>query len=307
MAHKAKTSLNLADTFIAIDVETTGLDATYCEIIEIGAVVVEDGNPTKAFSTLVKPRNPIPSFITFLTGIDDEMVEDAPYIEDVIAPVSSILDGSTVVGHNVCFDDKFLKKAMDDNGIICQYTMVDTLRMSRHVLKDLESHTLGDIAYDLNVPYYSTHRAQDDALVAALCALAMRPMIFEKFGNDPDSIVGKSHSRGSRKLPNPEDLQPTIDEIDESNPFFGSHILFTGKLSNMTRAEAMQKAVNLGAIPMKAFSKKMDYLVVGSFDFCSSVKDGATGKMKKAQEAIASGAPMQIVSESFFLDFANEV
>lgn len=304
---KTKTSLNLSDSFIAVDVETTGLDANYCEIIELGASVVANGKVMNTFSVLVKPRNPIPSFITFLTGIDDDMVRDAPYIEQIIGDFAAILHGQTVVGHNVCFDDRFLQKAMHDIGIDCRYTLVDTLRMSRHVLDGLEARNLGYIAEACGVSYYGTHRAGDDAEVAAKCALYMTPMVYEKYGDDPDSAVRKSHGKSSYVLPNPKDLAPTVDEIDESNPFFGSHVLFTGKLSGMTRAEAMQKAVNLGAMPMKGFSKKMDYLVVGSFDFCSSIKDGATGKMKKAQEAIENGAPMQIVSESFFLDFAKEV
>ena len=306
MANKTRTSLNLPDSFVAVDVETTGLDAEFCEIIEIGAVVVKEGKILNPISTLIKPINPIPSFITLLTGISNDMVEYAPSIYDAIIPIADLLNGKTVVGHNICFDDKFLRKAISDAGLMCQYTMVDTMRLGRHVFKNLESYRLGDIAEACSVSHNESHRAQDDAVVAAMCALKMRPLVFEKYGEDPDATVRKLHSGGGVRI-NPKDFAPTVDEIDESNPFFGANILFTGKLSCMTRAEAMQKAVNLGATPLANYSKKVDYLVVGSFDFCANIEGNASGKLKKAQQAIEQGASTRIVSEAFFLDFASEV
>lgn len=303
----AVTSMKLPDSFMAIDTETTGLDANNCEIIEIAIVEVRDSEFAGRFSTLVKPDSHIPSFITCITGIDDAMVANAPRIDDVIESVAEMLDGTVVVGHNVCFDSRFIQKAMSDRGLTCQYTMVDTLRLSRHAFADLESRTLDDIAdaCDEYIDYSGRHRALCDAELAARCAIAMRPIIEEKYGDDPDAALAK-RTRVYSYI-KPSDIQPTVSSIDESNPFFESHVLFTGKLSNMTRAEAMQKAVNLGAVPLNNFSKKVDYLVVGSFDFISSLGGKPSSKLKKAEKAIAEGASLQIVSESFFAEFAAEV
>ena len=301
----AKTSLNLPNSFKAIDLETTGLSSEWCEIIEAAVVTVKDDEVVDTVSMLVKPKNPIPAFISSLTGITDAMVSNAPSIEDVAPRLAAILNNSTVVGHNVCFDNRFLQRAFSDSGISCNYTMVDTLRMSRHVFPDLESHSLPFVADACGIYVgFCRHRAEIDAKDAAHCAIAMRSLVFEKYGDNPDAAV----SRISRGLPpKPGDLTPTVDKIDESNPFYGSTVLFTGKLSGMTRATAMQKAVNLGAVPVNNFSAKVDFLVVGSFDFCSTLDGEASGKMKKAQRAIEGGAAIQIMSEDFFLSFANEV
>lgn len=299
--------MNLPRDFIAVDLETTGLDVENCEIIEVAMVEVRDFKVVDRFSTLVKPEYPIPPFITMLTGIDDAMVADAPRIGDVIGSVADRLDDTTIVGHNVCFDSRFLKWAMDDEGLYCHYKMVDTLRMSRHVFKDIESHQLDYVAYACKARVESDerHRALYDAELAALCAMSMWPKVCELYGDDPDAELEKRSRNGG--IPSLSDMKPTVDAIDESNPFYGTTVLFTGKMSGMTRAEAAQKAVNLGAIPVRSFTKKVDYLIVGSFDFVSNIKGEKSSKMKKAEKAIEGGSNLQIVSESFFADFASEV
>lgn len=302
----AKTSMKLPRDFVALDLETTGLDAKCCEIIEVALVVVRDYKVAERFSTLVNPSHPIPGFITALTGISDDMVANSPIIDEVLPLLVPSLNGSVVVGHNICFDDRFLKNAMDNAGLSCSYTMVDTLRFSRHVLKKLDYRGLDSVAEacGVSVDAGDRHRALYDAELAALSAIAMWPLVRELYGDDPDSVLARSSGGG---LPNPEDLKPTVDAIDESNPFYGSKVLFTGKLDGITREEAMQKAVNLGAVPLKGFSKKVDFLIVGSFDFVSNLEGNPSSKLKKAQKAIAEGSTMQIVSESFFVEFAAEV
>lgn len=297
---KAKTSLKLPPDFIAIDLETTGLDMNLCEIIEIAAVQVVGNRITDRFSTLVRPNNPIPAMITALTGISDDMVADKDPIEAVLPSLAEKLEGAVVVGHNVCFDDRFIQSAFSNAGISCSYNLVDTLRMSRHVNKGMDSHSLDWVAsacgIDISEPG-QRHRALYDAEITALCAISMGPQIADLYGDNPDKTP---------TAPKVSELMPTIDVVDESNPFFGSRVLFTGALSSMTRAEAMQKAVNLGAVPVKSFSKKVDYLIVGSFDFLSNLKGDTTSKLKKAQQAIAEGSDIKIVSESFFCEFASE-
>ena len=301
----AKTSMNLPEDFIAVDLETTGLDTQCCEIIEVSLVTVVGFEVTKRFSTLIKPSGYIPSFITMLTGITNDMVKSAPSIAEIIGSIAGVLDGSVIVGHNVCFDDRFLQKAFADAGLSCSYSMVDTLRFSRHVFKNLNSRDLDSVAdaCNLDIDVASRHRALSDAEIAARCAIEMWPLVKKLYGDNPDAKVTKrSHVDTSF-----DDLKPTVDEIDESNPFYGSNILITGKMSGMKRAEAAQKAVNLGAVPLKGFSRKVDFLVVGSFDYSANFDGVSSGKMKKAEKAIADGSPMQIVSESFFAEFASEV
>jgi DNA polymerase III epsilon subunit family exonuclease len=98
------------DSFIAIDLETTGLDPAKCEIIELGAVHFENGVLIDSFCELVKPSVPIPREITRLTGISNAMVTAAPAIADVFEKYQDYIDKAAwIVGHNVSFDIGFLK------------------------------------------------------------------------------------------------------------------------------------------------------------------------------------------------------
>ena len=135
----------------------------------------------------------------------------------------------------------------------------------------------------------------------------MKPLLIEKYGiNEGSSCREVARTPRSSSQMRPGELSMTVVEIDEGNPFFGSTICFTGKLESMTRAEAMQAAVNLGAEPKSSFNSKLDYLVVGSTDFCTSLKGNPSSKLKKARAAIEKGSPIQIISEDFFLAFVSE-
>jgi len=87
MAERERNIVNAADSYVAIDLETTGIGAKRERITEIGMVKVENGAVTDTYHTLVNPGRPIPEHITELTGIDDDMVKDAPMIQDVIGEV----------------------------------------------------------------------------------------------------------------------------------------------------------------------------------------------------------------------------
>ena len=98
-------------SYVAIDIETTGLDAKQDKIIEIGAVKVIDGEETERFSTFVNPRRELPERIVQLTGIQASMLEDAPDIEDVIKDAVEFAGDLPLLGHRILFDYSFLKRA----------------------------------------------------------------------------------------------------------------------------------------------------------------------------------------------------
>ena len=98
-------------SYVAIDIETTGLDAKQDKIIEIGAVKVIDGEETERFSTFVNPRRDLPERIVRLTGIQASMLEDAPDIEDVIKDAVEFAGDLPLLGHRILFDYSFLKES----------------------------------------------------------------------------------------------------------------------------------------------------------------------------------------------------
>ncbi|MEO8398124.1 MAG: 3'-5' exonuclease, partial [Chloroflexota bacterium] len=107
---------------VAIDLETTGLDSSTDEIIEIGAVRFRDGVVTDEFSVLVDPGRPIPTIVTSLTGLRDEDVIGKPKLLAVLPQLLAFVGDSVFVGHNVGFDAAFLRR----QGILQNNLLVDT-------------------------------------------------------------------------------------------------------------------------------------------------------------------------------------
>ncbi len=106
--NKGRSLVTFPASFTVIDIETTGLDTVYDSIIELSAVKVRDSVVTHTFSTLVNPERPLDWFITEMTGITDEMLQNAPLINDTLDSFIDFLGDDVVVGHNVNFDINFI-------------------------------------------------------------------------------------------------------------------------------------------------------------------------------------------------------
>ena len=124
---------NLAEqlSFVAVDLETTGLDPKKDRIIEIGAIRVENGEVAGEYQQLVNPGCPIPDFVSDLTGITDEMVEKAPMIGEVLDEFLKFCGELPIVGHQVMFDYRFLKRATVNQGESFERNGIDTLALCR--------------------------------------------------------------------------------------------------------------------------------------------------------------------------------
>jgi DNA polymerase-3 subunit alpha (Gram-positive type) len=149
---------------LVVDVETTGLEPSLCELTEVGAVKVIGREVIDVFNTLIKTKNPIPPEITQLTGIDDELVKDYPPAAEVLAKFHDFAGAAVLIAHNVDFDLPFLKhhlKLATDreltNEAIC------TLKLSRHFLPQLPNHKLHTVANHFSLPVANRHRAMGDA------------------------------------------------------------------------------------------------------------------------------------------------
>lgn len=148
---------------VALDLETTGLDARADAIIEIGAVRFEGNRIADEFTTLINPGKHIPEFITGLTGISDEMVRQAPHIRDVIDELVSFIGDAPILGHNIQFDLSFLKKY---NPFKLNET-IDTYELAAVLIPSASRYNLGALGQQLGIPLSATHRALDDARVTA--------------------------------------------------------------------------------------------------------------------------------------------
>ena len=128
---------SLDSACVVFDLETTGLSAVNNRIIEIGAVKVEQGKITERFSTFVNPQEPIPFEIEQLTSISDEMVLDAPVIEDVLPEFLKFCEGCVLIAHNASFDAGFIEENCRRMGIETDFTVGDTVSMARLLLPNL--------------------------------------------------------------------------------------------------------------------------------------------------------------------------
>ena len=156
----------LEDDVVVIDTETTGLDFKECELIEVAAARLRGRDIIDTFDYFIKPSKPIPTEIVSLTGITNEMVEDAPDANTVVQKFIEFADGAPLIAHNAVFDRHFLKKA--NQGEQVGEVWIDSLELSRIVLPCLTSYKLHDLSRAFNL-HNSTHRALDD--VIATCGL----------------------------------------------------------------------------------------------------------------------------------------
>lgn len=173
--------------YAVLDLETTG-DQPSDDIIQLGLVVIEDGAITQRFASLAKPEKPIPEFIVQLTGITDEMVQDAPPIEDVMAQALPLLADSALVAHNAGFDQMFLRYACEKSGYLpFDGRVLDTIPLLRMLFPALTSLQLSLVSSAFGFEHDRPHQADSDAEATALIWLKC----LEKFDQLPLLTVQK--------------------------------------------------------------------------------------------------------------------
>ena len=152
----------MIDTYISIDLETTGLNPKQDRIIEIGAVKVVKGQVVEEFSSFVNPGRKLEERIVELTGISDGQLQNAPSIEEVFPELEKFLGDLPFVGHSILFDYSFLKKAAVNMNRTFEKSAVDTLKIARKYLADLEHRSLDYLCSYYQIPHHA-HRALQDA------------------------------------------------------------------------------------------------------------------------------------------------
>lgn len=153
---------NKGDTYVVLDIETTGLDYKQSKITEIGAVKLKDGKIVEEFETFVNPQRPIPKEIVEITNITDDMVKDAPTIEEVLPKFLDFISDSILVAHNSSFDIPYINHFVEEMGLKMENKVIDTLEISREIYTSFPNHKLGTIASELGIEVIVAHRAIDD-------------------------------------------------------------------------------------------------------------------------------------------------
>jgi DNA polymerase III subunit epsilon len=150
---------------VFLDIETTGSSAQNSRVLEIGAIRVEQGRQNSVYSQLLFPQEFVPSFITGLTGITNDMTIGKPIFADIALELQTFLKGGIFVAHNVGFDYSFIKSEYKKLGIIFAMDRICTVRLSRILYPQQRRHNLDTIIETHNLDVTNRHRALDDAKV----------------------------------------------------------------------------------------------------------------------------------------------
>lgn len=181
---KGKSLIEDLKDYTVVDIETTGMNWNFCNILEISSLKIRNKEIVEEFSELINPHEPIPYFIRNLTGITDEMVCNAPELDEVLIKFKNFLKDDIIVGHNVNFDVNFLY----DNFINVldeplTNNFVDTLRISRKLLPELKHHKLDNLTDYYNIKARDKHRALNDCILTNEVYIDMCKMVYEKYDN----------------------------------------------------------------------------------------------------------------------------
>ncbi len=161
-------NMTFDEEFVAFDLETTGLSSKNDRIIEIGAVILKNGEEIDRFQTFVDPERTLERKIIDLTGITDEMLQGAPKMEEVLPKFLDFVGDRVLVAHNSDFDTGFIRAACSRLGLPYHYTAADTLILSQNLLPHLNKFKLDIVANALSLPEFNHHRASDDAVTCGL-------------------------------------------------------------------------------------------------------------------------------------------
>jgi ATP-dependent DNA helicase DinG len=168
------------DSFVALDLETTGLDPQLETIIEVGLILFEKGEIKEKFTTTVNPRKTVSDHVLMLTGIKQKELYSSPTLDKIIPDIKDFIKDKPLVGHNVPFDINFLERSFPVENMT-----YDTYNLSRIYLPFASRHSLAGIVEYFQIPYENAHRASDDAEMAGKIFLR----IFDLMSNlDPELL-----------------------------------------------------------------------------------------------------------------------
>ena len=154
--------------YAIVDIETTGNGIKGNKITEISIFIFDGKKVIKEYTSLVNPKSEIPYFITGLTGIDNDMVRNAPVFEEIAPKILALLEDTIFVAHSVNFDYNVIKEELKNIGLPFSLKKLCTVRLSRRLLPGYSSYSLGKLCSSLNIPLTDRHRARGDAEATVL-------------------------------------------------------------------------------------------------------------------------------------------
>ena len=228
----------MTDSYVCIDLETTGLNPKTDKIIEIGVVKVENNLIVEEWETLVNPGRKLEERIVSLTGIRDEQLSSAPMIEAVLPKLLEIIGDHVLLGHSVLFDYSFIKKAAVNQKLSFEKQGIDTLKIARKYLADLESRSLPCLCEHYGIGH-SAHRALQDAKATVELYRKLAEQFYEREEEEQDrSLFRPKTLRCQAK----RDTPITIPQKEQLYKLVDRHkLIIDYDIEKLTRSEASRR------------------------------------------------------------------
>jgi DNA polymerase-3 subunit epsilon len=219
-------------TYAIVDIETTGGYAAANGIIEISIKVFDGEKVVEEFETLVNPNQAIPKYIQGFTGINNEMVQDAPVFEEIAEKVYTYLQGNVFVAHNVNFDYSFIKSHLEFYGYSFNTKKLCTVRLARQIFPGFPSYSLGNLCNSLDIDLTNRHRAGGDANANVI--------LFKRLlDSDSKGIIQASLQRNSKEAILPPNVPKAhFDALPKTSGVYYFHdqkgkVVYVGKAKNI--------------------------------------------------------------------------
>ena len=294
-AHHAEV-LSMRD-FCVLDVETTGLDYSHDRIVQIGIIKVLDNQPVDSLNTYINPEMPIPARSTDIHGITDADVKDAPTYKQIADRVLSLMNNSTVVGHNVTFDLNFVQRIFpfcSDPDADIKIDYIDTWEYAHRVVSRVQDYKLQTLLAFYGIDPGEAHTAYDDARATLELFNALRYEYAHKDEIEAQRKAAELEARRQKK----EAEKAARAAAFSASPLFEKSFCFTGSFS-IDRAAMEALAQSVGGVLREKISGRTSYLVKGDV---SDLPDWALDrKLHKAEELIEAGKGIQIIDEAEFM------
>lgn len=279
---KGDSLLTTPSKYIVVDIETTGFNPGFDHIIEIGALTIDNDSVISEFHSMVNPGVPIPDHISNLTGITGSDVESAPNINTVLPIFLEYIGSEILVAHNAHFDINFLY----DNCITCldrplSNDFIDTLKLSRKIIHDIDNYKLSTLAKKLNIHYDSLHRSLSDCYITKQLLSSLRKIQTDQAEQQMETI---------RHL-----------NLSQNSPFLHQRVAWKGSPSSFD----FEFILKLGTRACKRFGNifysNTDILVLGKRMYERYCSDNLSEKLSKYKELSIAGA-LTVISEYDFYE-----
>lgn len=249
-------------SFVALDLETTGLNPAVDRILEIGAVKIIDGRETEVLSTLVDPGRQVTERITALTGITNEMVAAGMEYSQAVSRLVDFCQDLPILGHNVIFDYSFVKRAAVNQQLTFEMMGVDTLKIARQLLPELPHRTLEYLCKYYGIGEETHHRATEDAR-SAIC---LYERLRQEFPESPDGLF---------------EAAPLNYQVKKQSPITPAQ---KGYLNDLVKYHKIELPVRIDSLTKNEASRIIDQLIL-EYGRITRQRPETAWKRKRNEEA----------------------